>query len=448
MPQKMILAGFFFNPQGNHRISWRHENAPSQEVYSLEFYKNLAKEAERAKLDFIFVADHLAVWNAANSSIRHYANPRLEPITLLSALAAVTKDIGLVSTVSTSYSEPYNIARIFASLDHLSEGRAAINLVTSAMAEEAQNYGHGDVFAHRDRYARAEEFLHVLQKLWDSWEDDAIVFDRSTGDFARESKVHHLDHKGRFFQVRGPLNVPRPPQGQLPIFQAGSSEDGKSFASRNVDVQFVSLRTIEDGLKYRQDIASRLKTAGRDLESLRILHGVQPILATSRAEAEDRFAQLQGLQPDRLSIDLLSTWSGVDLTGVDQSGPMPPLPEPVDYKGVQTTLERVRHHAQKGLSVIEIARSMSAGGEMHFVGGTAQDIADELENWFASGAVDGFNLMFPHLPGDWTDFTTKVVPELQRRNLFQTEYAPGRLRQRLGLQPVPNIFDQARNAAE
>ncbi|WP_244487665.1 MULTISPECIES: LLM class flavin-dependent oxidoreductase [unclassified Aureimonas] len=443
MPRKLILAGFFFNPQGNHRISWRHEKAPDHEVFSLDYYADLAREAERAKLDFIFLADHMAIWSGARSSVRHYANPRLEPITLLSALAAVTRDIGLVSTASTSYSEPYNLARLFASLDHLSAGRAAINIVTSAMAEEAQNYGHGDVFAHGDRYRRAEEYVRVLRALWDSWEDEALLFDRASGDFADETRVHALDHEGEFFKVRGPLNVPRPPQGHLPVFQAGSSSDGKDFAARHVDVQFVSLRSIEDALSYRADMNARLAKAGRDPAELIVLQGLQPVVAGSRAEAEDRFAHLQALQPDRLSLDLLSAWSGVDLDGVDPDGPMPPLPEAEGYKGVQTTLERVRLHAAKGLSVIEIARTMSAGGEMQFVGGTPREIADDIEAWFTSGAVDGFNLMFPHLPGDWTDFTGKVVPELQRRGLFQREYGPGTLRERLGLAPAPNLFRPA-----
>jgi FMN-dependent oxidoreductase (nitrilotriacetate monooxygenase family) len=448
MQRKLILAGFFFNPQGNHRISWRHENAPSREVYSLDFYTQLARDAERAKLDFLFVADHVAIWDAAESSIRYYANPRLEPITLLSALAATTAEIGLVSTATTSYYEPYNVARLFASLDHISNGRAAINLVTSAMPQEAQNYGNIDVFAHGDRYERASEFIGVVRKLWDSWEDDAILFDRQGGAFAAENKVHKLDHHDRFFQVRGPLNVPRPPQGHLPIFQAGSSHDGKNFAARHADVQFVSLRTIEDGLKYREDMNARLRAAGRDPQTFRILHGIQPIVASSRGEAEDRLGYLQSLQPDRLSIDLLSTWSGVDLSEVDPNGPMPSLPESENYNGVQTTLERVRHYASQGLSVVEIARLMSSGGEMHFVGGTPHEVADELQEWFESGAVDGFNLMFPLMPENWTDFTTKVVPELQRRGLFQTEYAPGTLRQRLGLEAVANGFHQTLSAAE
>ncbi|WP_092903551.1 LLM class flavin-dependent oxidoreductase [Rhodobacter sp. 24-YEA-8] len=440
MSRRLLLAGFFYNPQGNHRISWRHADAPTAEVYGLDYYARLAREAEAAKLDFIFVADHLAVWTEAKSSLRHYANTRLEPITLLSALSALTQEIGLVSTASSSYSEPYNLARQFASWDHISGGRAAINVVTSAMASEAQNYGHADVFRHADRYRRADEFVRVLRDLWDSWEDDALLFDHESGEIAAPAKVHELRHEGEFFRVRGPLNVPRPPQGHLPVFQAGSSEDGKNFVAEHVDVQFVSLRTIEEGLAYRADMDARLSARGRRPESLKILHGIQPVVAASQDEAREKFAALQALQPDRLSIDLLSTWSGLDLNGVDPDGPLPELPAAEGYKGVQTTLERVRHHAQKGLSVIEIARLMSAGGEMHFVGGTPGQIADEIEAWFTSGAVDGFNLMFPHLPGDWSDFTRLVVPELQRRGLFQTEYGPGTFRDRLGLAPAENRF--------
>lgn len=446
LTRKLILAGFFYNPQGNHRISWRDARAPSAEVYGLDYYARLVREAEAAKLDFIFVADHVGVWTEAKSSLRHYANPRLEPITLLTALSALTQDIGFVSTASSSYSEPYNLARQFASWDHISGGRAAINVVTSALTSEAQNYGHADVFRHADRYRRADEFVRVLRDLWDSWEDDALLFDRESGVFADETRVHELNHEGEFFRVRGPLNVPRPPQGQLPVFQAGSSEDGKNFVASHVDVQFVSLRSIDEGLAYRADINARLAAQGRGPESLKILHGIQPVIAASREEARETFAALQALQPDQLSIDLLSTWSGLDLSGVDPHGPLPELPAAEGYKGVQTTLERVRHHAAQGLSVLEIARTMSSGGEMHFIGGSPEEIADEIEAWFTSGAVDGFNLMFPLLPSGWTDFTRLVVPELQRRGLFQTEYAPGTFRDRLGLAPAENRFRAAKAA--
>jgi FMN-dependent oxidoreductase (nitrilotriacetate monooxygenase family) len=442
----LILSAFFFNPQGDHRMSWRHPRAPGREVFGLDYYRGLAEAAERAKLDTLFIADHVAIWDSVESGVAHYANARLEPLTLLSALSAVTRNIGLIATASSSYSEPYNLARTFASLDHLSEGRAAWNVVTSAMDEEALNFGRDGNIEHAHRYDRAAEYLDAVTALWDSWEDEAVLIDRESGYFADPEKVHRIDHAGPHFKVRGPLNVPRPPQGHPLIVQAGSSEAGKDLAAAYADVHFAIIRSIDEGLRYRADINARLAKHGRAPESFKILPGILPIVAGSADEAKERQAFLETLLPERVGIDLLSSWAGIDLSAYPPDGPLPDLPEEGTFNGGRTSLNRVRGLANQNLSIRQIARKLANSGSMPTVAGTATEVADQLEEWFVAGAVDGYNLMFPLLPEDWVNFTETVVPELQRRGLFRTEYEAGTLRDRLGLQRPPNRFAVARDA--
>ena len=442
----MILSAFFFNPQGDHRMSWRHARAPSHEVFEFDYYRDLALTAEHAKIDTLFVADHVAIWDSVASGVAHYANARLEPLTLLSALAATTRHIGLIGTASSSYSEPYNIARIFASLDHISGGRAAWNVVTSAMDEEALNFGRDGNIEHGHRYGRAGEFLDAVTALWDSWEDEAVLIDKETGIFADDTRVHRIDHHGPHFRVRGPLNVPRPPQGHPLIVQAGSSEAGKDLAADYADVQFAIVRTPEDGLRYRADMDTRLAKRGRTPDSFKILGGVLPVVAASRAEAQERQEFLGTLLPDRVAIDLLSSWAGIDLSAHDADGPLPALPNEATFNGGRTSLNRVKDWVGQNLSIRQIARKLANTGAMPTVGGTPADVADQLEALFTAGAVDGYNLMFPLLPEDWTNFAHQVVPELQRRNLVRSDYPPGTLRDRLGLQRPPNRFAAARAA--
>jgi FMN-dependent oxidoreductase (nitrilotriacetate monooxygenase family) len=436
----MILSAFFFNPQGDHRLSWRHPRSPRTEIFDLDYYRQLAQVAEHAKLDALFIADHVAIWDSVRSGVAHYANARLEPLTLLSALAAVTQHIGLVATASTSYYEPFNLARFFASLDHLSKGRAAWNVVTSAMDEEALNFGRDSTIEHSHRYERAGEFLDAAMALWDSWEDDAILFDKESGRFANPDRVHRIDHSGAHFRVRGPLNVPRPPQGHPVIFQAGSSESGRNLAAAHVDVQFAIIRSIEEGLLYRKDMNERLAHHGRTPESLKILPGILPIVAASAAEATEKQEILESLMLDNLAIDLLSYGTGLDLSDEPLDGPLPDLPDEGTFNGVRSNLKKVRALAGQNKSIRQIARKLANTGAVPTIAGTPKDIADQLEAWFVSGAADGYNLMFPLLPEDWVNFATTVVPELQRRGLFRNEYEPGTLRDRLGLARPVNRF--------
>ena len=436
----MILSAFFFNPQGDHRMSWRHPRAAGREVFDFDYYRQLAEAAEAACIDTMFAADHVAAWDTFESASAHYANARLEPFTLLCALAAVTRHIGLICTASSSYSEPYNLARAFASLDHISQGRAAWNVVTSAMDEEALNFGRDGNIEHRIRYARAADFLEVAKGLWDSWQDDAILLDRSSGIFADTSRIHRLDHAGTHLKVRGPLNVPRPPQGHPVIVQAGSSEDGKNLAAAHADIHFAIIRGIEDGQRYRQDFNERLARYGRTPESMKILPGILPIVAASRAEATEKQAFLETLVPVRMSVDLLSSWSGIDLSAFPIDGPMPPLPENATFDGGRTFLARVKALADQDLSIREIAHRLTNSGAIPTMAGTAADVADQMEAWFTAGAADGYNLMFPLLPEDWMNFMQRVVPELQRRGLARTAYEPGTFRDRLRLGRPANRF--------
>jgi FMN-dependent oxidoreductase (nitrilotriacetate monooxygenase family) len=434
----MILSAFFYNPQGDHRMSWRHPAAPTREIFGLSYYRQLAEAAEAACMDAIFVADHVAMWDTYESNIAHYANARLEPITMLAALAAVTSHVGLIVTASASYSEPYNIARAFASLDHLSNGRFGWNVVTSGMNEEAMNFGRDANIEHARRYEAAEEFLELAKALWDSIEDEALLLDKTSGLFADPSRVHRINHAGKHFKVRGPLNVPRPPQGYPVIVQAGSSRDGKNLAAKHADLNFALVRTIEEGRRYRKDFDERLQSFGRQPGDLKVLPGVLPIVAGSRAEAQEKRDFLETLVPPRVGIDLVSSWCGLDLSAYPVDGPLPPLPEAASYDGQRTNLERLKAFAKEGLTIREIARRISNAGTGPVMAGTPREIADEMEAWHAAGAADGFNLMFPLLPDDWLNFAQLVVPELQRRGLTPTQYASGTLRDRLGLARPPN----------
>jgi FMN-dependent oxidoreductase (nitrilotriacetate monooxygenase family) len=444
----MILSAFFFNPQGDHRVAWRHPDAPGPEILDLAYYRRLCETAERAKMDVLFVADEVAIWDQLPSGIAHYANVRLEMFTLLSALAAVTSEIGLIGTASTTYNEPFHIARKFASLDFISHGRASWNIVTSAMDEEALNFGRDSQLEHAKRYLRAHESVEVVKALWDSWEDGALLIDKETGFFADPAKVHHLDHVGEHYKVRGPLNLPRPPQGHPVLVQAGSSNDGKNLAAKHADLHFAIVRSVEEGLRYRADMNECLARFGRAPDDLRILPGIQPVVADSADEAAEKAESMQALLLDKVGVDLLSYWTRTDLSKYPLDGPMPELPDETGFNSGHTHLRLVREAAAQGnLSIRELGRKMANTGSVATVAGTAKDVADRLEEWFTAGAADGYNLMFPLLPEGLESFATKVVPELQRRGVFHREYGQGTLRDRLGLKRPPNRFATEGSAA-
>ncbi len=401
---------------------------------NIAHYRHLAQVAERGLFDLIFLADGVGVRGddleaLSRTAIRYVG--QFEPLTLLSALSQATSRIGLVATVSTTYNPPYIIARKFASLDHLSAGRAGWNLVTSADDYEAMNFGLDHQLAHAARYARAEEAVDVVAALWDSWPDDAFVRDKASGRFFEPDTFSPIRHRGPHYRVHGPLNVPRSPQGRAVIFQAGASGSGVALAARTADAVFAASQTLAEGQAYYADLKQRLPAHGRNPRDIKVMPGVFPVIGRTRTEAEDKFAQLQDLVYPDVAISHLSGLIGRDLRDFDPHGPLPDLPVTEGYVSRQKLLA---DRAQRdNLSILDLALSM-AGARGHWqITGTPADIADALEERFEGGAADGFNIMAPILPGGLEDFVDFVIPELQRRGLFRTAYAGSTLRDHLGL---------------
>ncbi|AWS49066.1 LLM class flavin-dependent oxidoreductase [Streptosporangium sp. 'caverna'] len=435
-PTRKLHLNAFLMGVGHHEAAWRHPRTSSADVTDVRHYQRLAQVAERGRLDSVFLADGLALWG----NVRHNALGGLEPLTLLAALAAVTDHIGLIATVSTTYNEPFHVARKFASLDHISGGRAGWNIVTSASEAEAHNFGI-ERPAHRDRYARATEFLEVVTKLWDSWEDGAILGDHHSGNYADTDRIHALDHIGPHFRVRGPLNTSRPPQGHPLLVQAGSSEDGKEFAARFAEAVFTAQQTLADGQDFYADLKSRLGRYGRREDELLILPGISPIIGSTEREALQLERELEELIIPEYGVHQLSNILGVDLSDHPLDARLPEVPPATD--GQQSRVKLVTDLAEREQLTLRQLIGRLAGGRGHrVVTGTPEQIADQIEEWFVNGAADGFNIMPPVLPGGLEDFVDHVVPELRLRGLFRTEYEGRTLRQNYGLARPGSIFDQ------
>ncbi|MDK9496476.1 LLM class flavin-dependent oxidoreductase [Streptomyces katrae] len=428
-PRTLHLNAFLMNA-GHHDAAWRHPASSPERVTDVRYFQELARTAERGRLDSIFFADGVALWGKA----RYNALGGFEPITLLSAIAAVTEHIGLIATVSTTFNEPYNLARKFASLDHISGGRAGWNIVTSGTLDEARNFNREEHLEHGLRYDRAREFLDVATKLWDSWEDDAIVLDKERGIYADTDKLHPAAHKGEYFGVAGPLNVPRSPQGYPLLVQAGSSESGKEFAAQYAEAVFTAQQTLADGQTFYKDLKSRLARYGRTEDELLVLPGIAPVIGATEAEAKALERELTELQVPEYGLAQLSGMLGTDLTGADLDGPLPELPEEREINGNKSRFTLVAEIARRdGLTLRELIARLGAGRGHRVFAGTAEQIADQLEEWFTQGAADGFNIMAPVLPTGLTDFVDQVVPVLQDRGLFRTEYEGRTLRENYGL---------------
>ncbi|MFF3688077.1 LLM class flavin-dependent oxidoreductase [Streptomyces sp. NPDC002187] len=429
-PRQFHLNAFLMNA-GHHDAAWRHPRTRPERITDLSYFQELARTAERGKLDSLFLADGVALWGNA----RYNAVGGFEPLTLLSALAVATEHIGLIATVSTTFNEPFHVARKFASLDHLSGGRAGWNIVTSGNVAEARNFGREEHLEHSLRYERAAEFLDVTRALWDSWRDDAAVIDRERGVYAEEGAVRAIDHRGDHFRVDGPLNVPRSPQGHPLLVQAGSSEDGKEFAARHAEAVFTAQQTLADGQTFYKDLKSRLAKYGRTADQLKILPGICPVIGGTEAEARALEDELTGLQVPAYGLQQLSGMLGTDLTGLPLDGPLPELPEERDINGNKSRFTLVAELARReSLTIRELIARLGGGRGHRVFAGTPEQIADQLEEWFTQGAADGFNIMPPYLPGGLDDFVDHVVPLLQRRGLFRTEYAGRTLRDRYGLE--------------
>jgi FMN-dependent oxidoreductase (nitrilotriacetate monooxygenase family) len=416
---------------GHHEAAWRLPEADPFSHVDVAHYQNLARIAERGKLDSLFLADSPQLWG----DIGRRPAGALEPTVLLTALAGVTEHIGLIATASSTYNEPYNLARRFASLDHISGGRAGWNIVTTAGGEAARNFNLDGQPAHRERYERAAEFVEVSRKLWDSWDDDAALGDKATGVWGDNAKVYPPAHAGRFYQVAGALNVPRPPQGHPLLVQAGSSEDGKDFAARYADAVFTAHQTLADARDFYADLKRRALAHGRDPDTVKILPGIVPILGSTEAEALALEAELDRLIRPEYAIEQLAELLkiGADRLHLDRELP-DDLPGEDEIEGAKSRRTLVVNLARRErLTVRELIGRLGGGrGHLTFAG-TAEQVADTIAHWYHEGAADGFNIMPPVLPSGLSAFVDQVVPILQHRGLFRTEYEGSTLRDNYGL---------------
>jgi alkanesulfonate monooxygenase len=444
---KQLHLGAFMRPVGIHTAWWRVPGAFTDANFNLKHLVRFIQTLERGRFDAFFMADHLAVLNMPMDALKRSATATsFEPLTLLSALAMVTERIGLVATASTTFDEPYHIARRFASLDHISGGRAGWNVVTTSNPDAALNFGREEHVEHDERYRRAREFHAVVTGLWDSWADDAWVRDQASGIFFDPDKLHVLGHKGEHLSVRGPLNIARPVQGWPVIVQAGASEAGRQLAAETAEVIFGSSRTMEDAQRFYADVKGRMRALGRDPAHLKVLPGALVVVGRTHQEAVAKKAELDGLVHPDSGVPNLSIRLGVDASGFDLDAELPELP--VTNQGQSGQAAMVALARRDHLTVRQMAQLAGGYGGLAMVG-TAAEIADTMQAWLESEACDGFNVMFPTVPAGLDDFVDLVVPELQRRGLLRTEYEGTTLREHLGLpRPANRFFEPMRAAAE
>ncbi|ACM27496.1 LLM class flavin-dependent oxidoreductase [Agrobacterium sp. SHOUNA12C] len=436
--QKQLKLGAFMRPVSLHTGAWRYPGAYPDANFNFQHIKGFAQELEKAKFDAFFMADHLAVLNMPVEALkRSHTVTSFEPFTLLSALAAVTERIGLVATASTTFDQPYHIARRFASLDHISGGRAGWNIVTTSNPDAALNFGLDEHMEHGERYHRAREFYDVVTGLWDSFADDAFIRDAESGIFFDPDKMHVLAHKGEELSVRGPLNIARPPQGWPVIVQAGQSDVGRQLAAETAEAVFAAPRNLADGKAIFTDIKGRMKKIGRNPDHLKILPAAFIVVGDTVEEAKAKRAKLDSLVHYDSAIASLSISLGHDASGFDPDGPLPATPETNASKSGR---ERVIALAEEEkLTVRQLAQRLGGYAGLAFVG-TPQTIADEMEQWLHEEGSDGFNVVFPFLPQGLLDVTTRLVPELQRRSIFRRDYEGTTLREHLGLPRPDNRF--------
>ncbi|UQY34728.1 LLM class flavin-dependent oxidoreductase [Pseudomonas fulva] len=430
---RQLRLGLFVQALGHHVGGWRAEGAKGSPT-DIDWFTWIARKAEEGKFDMFFVGDALA------TSVHRLPSTlsRLEPLTLLSALAVQTQHIGLAATASTTFDEPFHLARALCSVDHISRGRGAWNVVTSFSLDAARNFSREDLPSHADRYEMAREFLDVAFKLWDGWEEGAIVREKDTGRYSDESKIHAANHKGKHFQVQGPLNIARSPQGRPVIIEAGSSPAGQQLAAQTAEVVFTAASSLEEGQAFYQSQKQFVRDAGRQPDHLLILPGVMPIVGRTREEAQAVWNQLNELVDIDNGIEQLSARFGVDMTAYPLDGPVPEIPA---TEGSQSRVKLLTELAARENLTLRQLAAVAAGSRGHrVVVGTAEDIADDFQHWLEQGGADGFNIMPAVLPDQLELFVELVIPELQRRGLFRTDYQFSTLRENLGLPPVDENF--------
>jgi alkanesulfonate monooxygenase len=449
MAQRQLRLAAFMRPASIHTGAWRYPGAFPDANFNLAHLKRFIQKLEYGKFDAFFMADHMAVLNMPVEALkRSHTVTSFEPFTLLSALSQCTDHIGLIATGSTTFDAPYHIARRFASLDHLSGGRAGWNIVTTSNPDAALNFGLDEHMEHGERYARAREFYDVVTGLWDSFADDAFVRDQESGIYVDCEKMHVLNHKGKYLSVRGPLNIARPIQGWPVIVQAGASEAGRQLAAETAEAVFTAQASLAVGQKFYADVKGRMRKLGRSPEHMKILPGCFVVVGDTVEEARAKRAKLDSLVHYANAIGSLSIALGHDASKFDPDAPLPEVPESNASKsGRERAIALAR---QENLTVRQLAQRLGGHSGLAMVG-TPKTIADEMEQWLMTEASDGFTIQFPYLPGGLDDFVERVIPELQRRGLFRRDYEGRTLRDNLGLPRPPNrFFDDAasRTAAE
>ncbi|MHB0704193.1 LLM class flavin-dependent oxidoreductase [Roseomonas mucosa] len=433
--RKMISMGLSMRYLGYHAAAWRHPQVDPGGASDFSHFLNVARLAEAAKFDMVFLADGIGIRakdEPPGSLCRSAQTAELEPLTLLSALAPMTTHIGLVATASTTYNEPYHIARKYASLDRISGGRVGWNIVTSWSDAEAQNFNRDQHLDYGTRYERAAEFVEVVKGLWDSWDADALIRDKESGIFFDAAKLHVLNHQGKHFKVKGPLSVARSPQARPVLVQAGASEAGMEIGAESAEVIYAVPHEIDTGRSYYRDLKERAARKGRDPDGMKILPGITPFIGETEAEAREKYDLLNALVAPELGLSYLYGQMG-DLSAHSLDGP---VPEPNDPKVRSIAQNLLKLARRDNLTIRQLYTTIAAGFGSRILIGTAKQIADEMEAWVEAEAADGFNICPAALPVGLEDFAAQVVPELQRRGMFRTEYASRTLRGNLGV-PVP-----------
>jgi alkanesulfonate monooxygenase len=435
---RQMRLGAFMRPVSIHTAAWRYPGGSPDANFNFTHLKRFAQKLEQGKFDAFFMADHLAVLNMPMEALKRSATvTSFDPPTLLPALAVVTERLGLIATASTTFDQPYHVARRFAALDHLSGGRAGWNVVTTSNPDAALNFGLDEHVEHGERYDRGREFVDVVTGLWDSWADDAFIRDVESGIYFDPEKMHVLNHKGPHFSVRGPLNVARPIQGWPVIVQAGASEAGRQLAAETAEVIFAAPGNLAGGKSFYADVKGRMDKLGRSRDHLKILPGAFVVVGETVEEARAKRAHLDSLVHYESAIASLSISLGHDASKFDPDGPLPDIPETNQSKSGR---ERAIALAKReNLTVRQLAQRFGGYAGLSFVG-TPKTIADEMEQWLVEDGSDGFNIMFPYLPAGLDDFVDRVVPELQRRGIFRREYEGRTLRENLGLPRPPNKY--------